>query len=548
MRFVSRTLYTIIAIVLCSHLIWGDSLNDTTQVLSLDHLSYKQLAREFLAKPSDDERLVIAYHYLDRAVIEKDFEQIGEAYLLLAQTYDGTDLAIVYANKAIAATQDEKLKSFPCKGYIELAKQYYYKNDLTKALKLYIFADSLNKYLANEYLNLKIKHGFGVISLQNRELEKAKNIFLQNYKYFGDIDMIQNYPREYLTTVMGISQYYIRSDSIEIGLKYVNSGINMSLYLGLIEQYYTLVVYSGYCLNRLEDYTAAIDSIDKILYKNIYFKQTIAGAYRTTIKAHSQICKIDPALKYLEELEVLCQNYPELNKYLSSAYAAVGDLYKNLGNSKLELLFRNKQIRLDSMTTLFALEEVRKLEQLQSKLFLDSSTSSVFNYTAYEIVVVICFSLLICIYGGTFFYKKREDIGEVADLEKREASKEISEEVRCFLLKKLNTFEKKNGYLEKSCSLSSLAFDFNSNTLYLSRVINIEKQKNFRKYINDLRITYLLSDLNFLEIYTQYTLKAIAEECGFKNVRSFTKAFIGKTDQAPADYFNTNKDKNHFVK
>jgi len=536
---VSRTLYTLIAIVLCSHLIWGDSLNDTTQVLSLDHLSYKQLAREFLAKPSEDERLVIAYHYLDRAVIEKDFEHIGEAYLLLAQSYDGTDIAIEYANKAIAATQGENSDLFPCKGFIELGKQYYYKGEIAEAIKYYAIADSLNNYKKTGYLNLKIKHGMGVISLRKMDLNSAKVIFFENYEFFNKISVIEEYPREYITTIMGLSQYYSRSDSIEIGLNYINEGIQKSIFLGLDEQYYTLVSWSASCLYMLGKYHASIDSIDKILDKKIYFKQTVAGAYRTTISSHLKIGKLDDAFRYLDRLEKFCETSPKSNKYLNLTYRKIGDYYNSINDAELELKYRNKQINIENIIFENTIAEVKEIEKLQTQLYVNRIEPFVFN-SKYSIFLVIssfmCLGFIYFKYLSSYLYNIKLNTTNTNNNEEFR-SDEFSEEIKIGLLRKLRLFEDNNGFLNSSISLTLLAKQFDSNTMYLSKIINKHKGKNFRKYINDLRIEYLIRELKFIEIYQNYTLNAISLECGFKNVRSFSKAFQNRLNCTPKAYY-----------
>lgn len=102
-----------------------------------------------------------------------------------------------------------------------------------------------------------------------------------------------------------------------------------------------------------------------------------------------------------------------------------------------------------------------------------------------------------------------------------------------FLLKKLDTFELEKGYLRPDIKLGELSKIFKTNSSYLSKTINLYKGKNFNQYLNDLRINYAISKLDQDKIFRKYTIKAMAEEVGFKNPDSFVDAFINKTGEQP---------------
>lgn len=78
----------------------------------------------------------------------------------------------------------------------------------------------------------------------------------------------------------------------------------------------------------------------------------------------------------------------------------------------------------------------------------------------------------------------------------------------------------------------------NTNSSYLSKVVNFYKHKNFASYINDLRIEYVVEQLKEDKKLRSYTIKSIADEVGFNNVESFTKAFYKKTGIRPSYYIN----------
>src|SRR5690606_7096277 len=56
------------------------------------------------------------------------------------------------------------------------------------------------------------------------------------------------------------------------------------------------------------------------------------------------------------------------------------------------------------------------------------------------------------------------------------------------ILLKLEKFENSTKFTNHKLTISTLAVQMNTNTTYLSEVINNHKGKNFNSYINDLRI------------------------------------------------------------
>jgi len=102
---------------------------------------------------------------------------------------------------------------------------------------------------------------------------------------------------------------------------------------------------------------------------------------------------------------------------------------------------------------------------------------------------------------------------------------ELSAEVVEDILEKLDRFERTHGFLNSDVTLGSLAKRCKTNSNYLSRVINLKREKNFSQYLHELRIGYAVASLLSKASYRKYTIKAIAEECGYNNAESFSKAF-----------------------
>jgi YesN/AraC family two-component response regulator len=98
----------------------------------------------------------------------------------------------------------------------------------------------------------------------------------------------------------------------------------------------------------------------------------------------------------------------------------------------------------------------------------------------------------------------------------------------------LELFEKNQEFLSTEVTLSSLAKVFETNSKYLSQVINQQKEQSFNNYINSLRINYTVEKLKTDLIFRKYSIKAIANEVGFNTTESFSKAFFKNTGIRPS--------------
>ena len=91
-------------------------------------------------------------------------------------------------------------------------------------------------------------------------------------------------------------------------------------------------------------------------------------------------------------------------------------------------------------------------------------------------------------------------------------------------------------------SLALLASQFETNTKYLSEIINTYKNKNFNSYINELRINYITDRLKNNKTYLQYKISYLAEESGFSSHSSFATVFKAVTGIPPTVFIELLRD------
>lgn len=123
---------------------------------------------------------------------------------------------------------------------------------------------------------------------------------------------------------------------------------------------------------------------------------------------------------------------------------------------------------------------------------------------------------------------------------KRKIDKEIEPSIK-IALHKLNTWEEAKGYTNKDVDLNYLANLFKTNRTYISKAVNVYKNKTFRNYITDLRMEHFIQTTKKNYNYKDKNLNTILEEFGFNSIDTFNRALKAKLNNAnitPSMYMN----------
>ena len=90
-------------------------------------------------------------------------------------------------------------------------------------------------------------------------------------------------------------------------------------------------------------------------------------------------------------------------------------------------------------------------------------------------------------------------------------------------------------YKEKTYSAKQLADDLNTNTRYISAVVNVRFHMNYTSYVNKYRIQEAMT-LLVDRRYKDLNMEDISEMVGFSNRQSFYAAFYKINGTTPRDY------------
>jgi AraC-like DNA-binding protein len=128
--------------------------------------------------------------------------------------------------------------------------------------------------------------------------------------------------------------------------------------------------------------------------------------------------------------------------------------------------------------------------------------------------------------------------------EKKDPNRKImSDAIETKIINDLKEFERGNKFTDNQISLSILAGMLNTNTKYLSHVLNTYLNKDFNSYINELRIKYIIEKIETNEKFKNYKLSVLADECGFSSHSKFSAVFKSVTGFPPSTFLAYLKEK-----
>ncbi|MDC8004602.1 helix-turn-helix transcriptional regulator [Aureisphaera galaxeae] len=234
-----------------------------------------------------------------------------------------------------------------------------------------------------------------------------------------------------------------------------------------------------------------------------------------------------------EVYDILAESYFKLNK-LDSAYK-----YSQLRVESLEKIGVDKEKANSKITK----------ADLNNVLQLNTAIKGKMQAEKRKYWTTIALSLLLLL--GILFYGMqkrksqrkallalREEYLDLLNSSKRESvpNRKIDGKLADEILTNLKVIEDSDMFMKKDFTLTTLAKLLETNTSYLSRVINSHKNKSFNQYLVDLRMARLLENLESKPLLRKYSIQALAESVGYNNASSFTRAFKKYQGTSPSQY------------
>lgn len=518
----------------------------------------------------------IARTYLDRARTQRDTIKMARGYDRLARIFH-PEKNIAFADSIIALTKDIKNITYPAMGYFLKAYNY-------KAI------DEFNQF----FINTKMGYDVSVLN-NNRTLQTYASNNLVFYKsIWGDANealKMQKREHEFILSKnykMFIAQESRKSREFDIdSLQYFDIGISYQnlthCFLNLRKldsaRYYNKISkdLSKSVKHNYSDYFwvwSIVTDMEIEYYDNNYKetisigndllhnKKVIEAGYLNDVTLFLGLSYFDygDKLKGVELLNktdsiFMSKGMKDFFPYERLVYTKLLDYSYEKGDLTNQIKYLGRIILVDSvLKSRYSFFEPKLINEFETPQLMAEKQMLINKLKkenqapdpkVYIVLAALVTSLCFLFYyvQKRQVYKKRFEAlvtktnkQKLLSLHDSEYKNELSVEVVEDILQKLERFERQHKFLRPDITLHSLAKECKTNTNYLSRVINLKLEKNFSQYIHDLRITYAVEELLSNPAYRKYTIKAIAEECGYTNSESFSRAFYKINGIYPSYY------------
>ena len=500
---------------------------------------------------------------------ENDSQKIGWSLYRLAKC--NTDLsnnttALEQLAKVVAIGTQLKDSAMLFRGYSLKGNVYEDIGDVSKALKAYLDAKKCSAFAekSNDLILLSVNIAY--IKKLHRDYEDAVAILKENLTLLETTNISPNLKERYeLIILMNLADTYLRMKEHGESQYIIEAELYNNIGLEKCSTEKNTVFYYVLLMNK------AIIHYEKAAYEeSIAFTKEVAN-YALQNNNEGLVCTTN---FYLGKNYFQLKDHVKSIRFLQKAYAIMKTSERTYSNEKElhELLtlnytsteeFDKMKFHFEAYTALEKLkskEDVKIIEEIHQKNDvpslkdkIDSLDTNLSYQKRRKLLLYVTSALLgILLVGSIVFYKRKvkrikEKVAKVLqrvnDLEKaKNQNKSISKKDKVTdkkaleILRKLKEFEEKEEFLVQGCTLIYVAEKLNSNTTYLSKVINKYKGKTFNLYLIELRINKALIQLKNDPKLRSYTIKAIAEEFGFKRQETFSRAFKQQTGIYPSQY------------
>ncbi|NHN26334.1 helix-turn-helix transcriptional regulator [Flavobacterium jejuense] len=535
--------------------------------ITLEKITFKELLQNF-AKSEGNLELQKKYAriFLNKAKKSDSQLMIAKGYYMTSLLFDSHE-SIKYLDSVAYYSEKESNEKFPMIAFYEKAVKLDILREFNLALENYIKAENWAK--KNNDLDYVFKSKYSIALLKSEDMGEpydALVLYKECYVFYRENKELNNaFYEDYLRSIFAIADVYKSLKNIDSTSFYNRLGYVESLKSNNERLLAFFILNEGANQYLKKNYKAAIDSIDKALplMKKYNDKINQIASYYYYAKSFQGLKQIDKTVKNYEKIDSVYKQSKYLTPEFVDGYHYLIKHYKKKGDKEKQLYYLNALMSIDSIFQINYKELSKKLKTEYEIPILIQEKESIINSlnqdkkTNYWIIGLLGFGVTLSLvllkrltqqkkqYKQRFEVlmneqKNKNEEKDAVEINNKESRKDDSLGIAFEIVKniadQLMIFEKQKHFLKPNITVQSLAQQMETNSKYLSIVVNAEKQKSFSNYINDLRVDYAVSELKNNKEIRKYTIAAIAEDVGFNTSESFSKAFFKRTGLKPS-YF-----------
>ncbi len=515
--------------------------------------------------------------YIKKAKKEEKYAELFQAYRDAVYYTKSLDRKLKYADSCLDAayksSSDDRISTaYVLKGSVYYGNMKKYK----PALDEYLMAYKYSKNTGDLYLKNKVSYHLGVVKNYLGYNEEALQLFKECLDYFESQSnntkahkfQVFNNTKGYLNSLHQMIVCYRNMRDFDKVDSLVNIGLlktfNEPDFAQERSYFLKAKGISEYNNNRFE---SAIEYLTQSLHlmKDDFAWESVDYFYIG--KSYLALKKEDLAISYFKKIDSIFTKQEFILPELRENYELLINHYKSKNDPKLQLFYTTQLLKADSIIS-------RDFSYLSPKVHREYDTNAlleekgklekanIWSFIFISILVTIAGFLVYILYKK---FKKEKDILQKYVLLQQKlqnhnyrppespaainANQDNSDDKRAHitntikeeLLRKLKVFEEKNQFVQKGLTIQKLAIQLETNSNYLSHVINEYKGMNFNKYLGDLRIRYITRLLFEKNIYLNYTIDTLAKECGIASRQNFSDLFFEINGIRPTDFIRKRK-------
>jgi len=443
----------------------------------------------------------------------------------------GKQLAISLDNKRMIIRFNMLLGSYYSLSGLYLKSYTYGKNALALIEKAKTelspedYIDFTLKTISNTTARAKNYYNQDTIAhksfLDSAQYYNTKNIALLN-----QFDI--NSPRKKLFATNMRGEIYFSKKLYDSSLSIFQQSVALAKFNAYHKTEFQLKFRIAECYYFKKEYQKALDHLNQIDDENLKKYKLLTFVYKKDsylFKIYEKTGDYGQAMYYAKKWEEAYTKFRDSKD--STLRDALTYNMLEIENKEIEnYLKQNKELQTKNYTLQFFVI-----------LFLMASLFLILKYYNHKKKSKIKLQCLI----EEFDKKKIASFENMMKQEVLENEKSLSEENAHKIMKHLLQLEESKEFLKNSFNINSTAKKIKTNTTYLSKFVNEHLGKSFVDYTNDLRVTYVIDRLQTDRNFRNYTIKAIANEAGYKSAEALNRNFKKVTQVYPSQFIRTLK-------
>jgi len=522
-------------------------LSTTDYLLDTTYQSIMDLEDEAYEKGDLQRLRNLTEVHINKAKNESNVLELASGYYYRT-IIEEPELAIAYSDSIILVTAQSDHLEYPTFGYILKAIIYYDKGDYQLSLQNYITAYNLAVEKNNLNDQLTCSMAIAAIRNLNGQPHAAADIYTRSLKVLKkEKDFENTYYNDYMILMYNLALAHLRLSQLDSSRQYYKAGIDKALSNNDKMEYRDFVLVGAQLDYYEGDYQIARDTLLKYVFQLEGKSKAIKLYYLAKIAQYSGNNK--QAITYFQQIDSIVGASREPFDNIKEVYQQLVMYYSLEENQKREIDAIEKLIFFDSLMTseqkgiieqATVAYDIPYLKRQKSKAEEQLKAKGIWIFVLGSMAGL---AILIGVYLYIKAQKTRTKVKELLAGSKRpkppspkveEYPTSVPKEIRDDILMKLEAFEKSDHYLSKELDMAQLAQEMDTNTSYLSTVINHYKEMSFPNYLKDLKITTAIDRLSSEPELLKYNYQGLADTFGFKTGESFSRAFYSKTGVYPS--------------